>query len=81
MSVDRDVLRTVTSAWTEALGFTEIKANDEFFAAGGDSLLAIRMLEQVEKELGITYPVETFFLDDTFENLVETATSHWRERT
>jgi amino acid adenylation domain-containing protein len=47
----------VLAIWREALNNPMLGANDDFFAVGGDSLLAIRMIVRVERELGMIIPV------------------------
>ncbi|MFG3054550.1 amino acid adenylation domain-containing protein [Kitasatospora sp. NPDC048239] len=42
-----------------------IGPDDDFFALGGDSVLAIRLLGRVERELGRRVPVRRFFADPT----------------
>ncbi|AEM84296.1 phosphopantetheine-binding protein [Streptomyces violaceusniger] len=41
--------RTVADAWAQVLGLPEVGVNDNFFALGGDSLLAIRAVAQCRR--------------------------------
>ena len=43
--------------WRESLKNPRLSPDEDFFEAGGDSLLAVRMLVRVERELGTTIPV------------------------
>lgn len=43
--------------WRELLNNPELGVNDDFFASGGDSLLAMRMIVRVDRELGLVLPV------------------------
>jgi acyl carrier protein len=60
----------VALAWTELLGIGEIRPTDGFFELGGDSLLGVVMIERIEQELGIEFPLEDFFRDDTLAGTV-----------
>lgn len=60
----------VALAWSELLGVGEIRPADGFFDLGGDSLLGIVMIERIEQELGIEFPLEDFFKDDSLAGTV-----------
>ncbi len=47
----------VLAVWRQALEQPTLGPDDDFFEFGGDSLLAIRMLVRVERELGTKIPV------------------------
>jgi thioesterase domain-containing protein/acyl carrier protein len=47
----------VLAVWRHALELPALGPDDDFFEFGGDSLLAIRMLVRVERELGTKIPV------------------------
>ena len=49
----------VLAIWRDALRLPDLGTEDDFFEAGGDSLLAVKMLARVERELGIRIPVRT----------------------
>ncbi|WP_099965240.1 non-ribosomal peptide synthetase [Streptomyces sp. JV178] len=44
-----DVERLLAAAWTDALGVSRISAHDSFFALGGDSILAIRVVAALRR--------------------------------
>jgi hypothetical protein len=58
----REVSDVVRAAWRSALELPDAEAAPDFFAAGGTSATAIVMMERVEAELGIEFPLETLFL-------------------
>lgn len=47
--------------WSNILGVAGIEPTDDFFALGGHSLNAVRMLARVRKEFGLTLPLATLF--------------------
>lgn len=59
------VQRVVAAIWEDVLGVERVGSDDEFFALGGDSLLAVRCAARIDAELGITIPLRTFFENST----------------
>jgi acyl carrier protein len=55
----------------ELLGVAEVDNDTDFFAAGGDSLLAIRAVTAVGAEYGVDLGVIEFFDDPTPRHLAE----------
>ncbi len=55
--------------WEEILGVRPIGIRDDFFELGGDSLLAVRMMREVERICGRELPVATLFASATIEDL------------
>lgn len=51
----------LANIWKRVLQVVHINPQSHFFADGGDSLAAVRMLAQVESELGVSLPVQTVF--------------------
>jgi amino acid adenylation domain-containing protein len=47
--------------WKDLLKVDHISINDDFFLVGGDSLLAIRLISSIRKELAVDIPISTFF--------------------
>lgn len=56
--------------WAEVLDLDEVGMDDNFLELGGDSLMALRMLLEVEKQLNRPVPLE-FFRAPTLTQLVE----------
>ncbi len=52
---------TVARAWTEVLANHRAGALDNFFAVGGDSLLAARVIARLNVAFNVTLPLETIF--------------------
>jgi amino acid adenylation domain-containing protein len=55
--------------WETVLGVTPVGLHDELFELGGDSMLALRLLAEIEKELGCRLPLAAFFQEATVERL------------
>jgi thioesterase domain-containing protein/acyl carrier protein len=69
----RDTLeRQFVKIWEEILRIKPVGIREDFFELGGNSLLAIRMLARVEKELGHNISLGTLMLEATIERLAAT---------
>ncbi len=55
--------------WQEVLGITDIKANENFFDIGGDSLLAMQLMSRVRREFGIALSVVSAFQQPTLAGM------------
>jgi len=53
--------QAVAAIWAHVLGLTDIAAFDDFFALGGDSLLATRVARRIRREFGIDMPILAVF--------------------
>ena len=49
--------RTIAAAWREVLGVPRVGVHDDFFALGGNSLVALRLLARIRKDAGAEVPV------------------------
>ena len=66
----RDMFEGVLARiWEEALGVKDIGVLDHFFAIGGHSLLAARLVDAVERETGLRVPLTSMFIDDTLAGM------------
>ncbi|WP_158852434.1 type I polyketide synthase [Saccharothrix deserti] len=62
----RDELeRRIAALWADLLGVSEVDRSDEFFALGGDSLLAVRMLGRLAREHGSSAQPRAFLAAPT----------------
>ena len=59
-----DVESTLARIWADVLGLDEVSTHDNFFEAGGDSLLSIRILSQANRA-GLRINPEKFFAHPT----------------
>ncbi|HEX6861754.1 MAG TPA: non-ribosomal peptide synthetase, partial [Thermoanaerobaculia bacterium] len=55
--------------WEEVLGVSPVGLHDELFALGGDSLLALRLLDAIERHLGRRLPLGALLQEATVEKL------------
>lgn len=62
-------LSPIEEAWRKLLGEPAADEHTSFFAAGGDSLLAMRLLSGVERVTGVRVPVNDFFEQPTIHTL------------
>ncbi|MFF0221631.1 amino acid adenylation domain-containing protein [Streptomyces sp. NPDC004629] len=61
--------RALAAVWSEVLGLDEIGVTDDFFALGGDSLSAVRVLTRVAAATGVELPPRALFETPTIERL------------
>jgi acyl carrier protein len=55
--------------WSEVLGVDAIGADNDFFALGGDSLSAVRMLTRLQRLFNLAISLREFFGARTVRNL------------
>jgi amino acid adenylation domain-containing protein len=55
--------------WSEILGVHEIGIHDDFFHLGGNSLLAVRLVNQIKKIFGRKPPLTYFFQSPTINSI------------
>ncbi|HEX4498729.1 MAG TPA: amino acid adenylation domain-containing protein [Thermoanaerobaculia bacterium] len=60
-----DAERTLAGIWGALLGRDRVGAGDEFFALGGNSLLALQAVSRIRDAFGIELPVEVLFAAPT----------------
>ena len=73
-TADRLPLSTITEEavarhWAAVLGSDDVMASDDFFDAGGDSLLALQLLTTIRGELGVELPLSAVFDERTVRSL------------
>ncbi|WP_299538447.1 non-ribosomal peptide synthetase [uncultured Streptomyces sp.] len=64
----------LTSLWQEVLGVEGIGVDDDFFQLGGNSLLAVRIVEQVNLAYDSDLTMRQFYLAPTVAGLAATVT-------
>jgi acyl carrier protein len=69
---DRSVVeQAIAGIWRELLGHDRFGADEGFLAAGGDSLLAMRVLTRIRQQLGVDVPLPDFLRASTVAALAE----------
>ncbi len=63
--------REILGIWEEVLGVSPIGLRDDFFALGGQSLLAVRMMAKIEKIVGRRPPLTALTKGMTIERLAK----------
>ena len=56
---------TLAQIWAEVLGFGQVGVEDEFFALGGDSLMATKVLSRIRHTFAIELSLATLFFHPT----------------
>ena len=59
----------LVAIWAEILGRRDIGVRDDFFDAGGHSLLAVRLMSRIERRFQVRLPLSTLFEQPTIEGL------------
>jgi len=57
--------------WEEVLAASPIGIDEDFFELGGDSVLAVRLMGQIQREFGRDLPLATLFESGTIERLAD----------
>lgn len=66
-----DLQAVVAGVWRDLLGTQQIGADENFFALGGQSLLATRIISRLHELTGIELPVEAIFDTPTIGGLTQ----------
>ncbi|MDZ4136931.1 MAG: thioesterase domain-containing protein, partial [Paracoccaceae bacterium] len=56
-----DIERTLTGFWQDLLGVGQVGVQDDFFALGGHSLIAVRLFAMVRKAYRVDFPISVLF--------------------
>jgi len=65
------VEETIARIWREALKLNKVGIYDNFFDLGGHSLMAVRILTLIERNLGVRLPLTSFFHSGNIAQLAE----------
>lgn len=68
-----DVRGALARHWCEVLGVPAVADGDDFFALGGESLLAVHFMSLIKERTGLHVPVAEFSRTPSFGRLVELA--------
>ena len=67
--------------WEEILGVKGIAIDEDFFALGGHSLSAVRMMNAIQRNFGARLPMTTLFHAATIERLADALMPHLEKET
>lgn len=56
-----DLERTLNGFWQDLLGVGQVGVEDDFFALGGHSLIAVRLFAMVKKAFRVDFPISVLF--------------------
>jgi NAD(P)-dependent dehydrogenase (short-subunit alcohol dehydrogenase family)/acyl carrier protein len=68
---ENEVQKRIVTIWQELLGIDELGIHDNFFDLGGNSLIGLKVLSRLKKELGIEIPVVSLFEGPTAAALAQ----------
>ncbi|MDZ7959605.1 MAG: AMP-binding protein [Aulosira sp. DedQUE10] len=63
--------KVLAEIWAEVLNLQQVGIYDNFFALGGDSLLAVSLFNKIEQKLGYTLPLSTLIPAPTIEQFAD----------
>src|SRR5215213_67368 len=66
---ETEVERKLAAAWIKVLGLEQVGLHDNFFDLSGYSLLAVKLVNEIEKELAQKIPLMTLFQTATIAGL------------
>lgn len=61
--------KLLMNIWLQLLGIASVQATDNFFALGGHSLAAMRLVKRIDASLGINVPLRAVFENPTLGGL------------
>jgi len=66
---DRERLAELTEIYADAVGHDDVRRDDDFFALGGTSSGAVRIVLAVEERFGVRIEIEDFLDQPTLHGL------------
>lgn len=66
-----EIERCIAESFTEILGVKQVGRNDNFFELGGHSLRAVRLVNMIEKKLGVDLPLREIMTGKTVKALAD----------
>jgi non-ribosomal peptide synthetase component F/thioesterase domain-containing protein/acyl carrier protein len=67
--IDSSLVRMLRELWREMLAVSEVRADDDFFELGGDSLIAVRIFAALSDRHGINLPLAALLQHSTCHEL------------
>ncbi|MCP4927635.1 MAG: amino acid adenylation domain-containing protein [Gammaproteobacteria bacterium] len=66
-----EIEQQLAAMWSELLGIDQVGIEDDFFALGGHSLVAMQVVSQIMQAMGVQLPLEVLFDAPTIASLAE----------
>lgn len=66
--------RVIVKIWQDLLGVEQVGVNDNFFDLGGNSLIGLKVISRLKRELGLEIPIVALFEGPTVKSLAELIT-------
>ncbi len=66
-----EIQMTIARVWQEQLGIDRLGIHDNFFELGGNSLIGLKVVSLLKKELGVDIPIVALFEGPTVSALAE----------
>jgi acyl transferase domain-containing protein/thioesterase domain-containing protein len=66
-----EVERTLAGFWSDLLGVAEVGVEDDFFALGGHSLIAVRLFAMIRRQWKLDFPISILFQAPTIARCAE----------
>ncbi|MGB5188249.1 MAG: phosphopantetheine-binding protein, partial [Acidimicrobiia bacterium] len=77
------IASTIAGIWCDVLGLDDIPAGGDFFALGGHSLVAMRVIGRVRRVFEVDVPLSALFdnptIDDFASAVAENASPDWQK--
>ena len=70
-----EIEQAVTNVWQEMLGIDGLGVHDNFFDLGGNSLIGLKVISRLKKQLGVAIPVVALFEGPTVSALAKVISS------
>src|SRR4029077_1458973 len=61
LAQDADLLKKMVALWQRVLSVRTVRPDDNFFALGGQSMVAAQLFVKIERELGLTAPLSALY--------------------
>ncbi|MFD0381686.1 amino acid adenylation domain-containing protein [Streptomyces stramineus] len=73
--LDGEIEELIAAVWSEVLGRDGIRPDDDFFALGGHSLVALRVVSRLKKRIGVVMPTKDIYRHPRLRDLAGHAES------
>ncbi|MFN1834854.1 amino acid adenylation domain-containing protein [Balneola sp. MJW-20] len=80
ISPESDLQEDLASIWKDILSVSPISINDNFFEIGGDSLLAVQLIDRIRSKMEIELPLAVLFIAPTIRKLAGVIEADYDER-